>query len=193
MTLRARRGGALYPVLMISIILFMLSAMLPKMLIQSGSALRTDRNRTRTLMTLESGVSMAEARLKREMADDLLAGVTSRPPRAWTAAPSFDNPDFGRRHDSTFRVKVLDTKPYDVVPKGDGVEDHRFSYRLDAKAWERRGGAMRVSVTGLIVVSVRVDVGRSGIPNRTIVGSAIQSINQELPAVDAPPPGAFGH
>lgn len=174
----ARRGGALFPVLIISLILFMLGAMLPRVLIQASSALRNDRTRTLLLTAAESGIAMAEARLKREITDDLLANTTSKTPH-WVVKPSFDNPDFGPDHDSTFAVVLNKVNPFDTTELPGGVVQYRYDYRLDAHGWIKPSHAMRIEVNGLITVTVREFSGNSIAKVRSFLSNSVQAINTE--------------
>lgn len=117
---RARPGGALYPVLVIAVVLFGMAMALPQVLIGASGSMQLDTGRDRKREALESAVAFAEARLKRELGQMCLGGpaelgvvmptggadfplngmtVSRLPP--FSVRPSFANPDYGAR-------KVLD-------------------------------------------------------------------------------------
>ena len=175
---RKRQGGALFPVLILAGILLLLSSMLPQVLVSASRAMRVDRTREQLLYAVESGVAMYEARLKRRIGDDLLAGAEPNKPSA-TVYPTFDNPDFGKRKAIDFEVKLLGMKQKDIAYKTD-QEIHRYSYALDARGWNQEGRRLRMSVNGLMTFVLKVDPGHGGMILRTLEDVTIEAVNREI-------------
>lgn len=174
----ARRGGALYPVLMITAVLLTLSSMLPQVLVGASHAQKNGQARDRLLDAVESGVAFAEARLKQQLSADLLAGSVPKP-APWVMRPSYDNPDFGPKKDANFEVKLVSVKLRGYIPK-DGEEVYEYAYRLHAEGSTPKGRRMELGVSGLVVIEMAVDVSGSGIPSRTLKDAKVTAFNQEL-------------
>lgn len=123
---RARPGGALYPVLLIAVVLFGMAMALPQVLVGAGASLRLDSGRDRKREAMESAVAFAEARLKRELTNLALSGpaelgvvlptagagfplngLSMSKIGGFTVRPSFANPDYGRRKLLDWEVKCL--------------------------------------------------------------------------------------
>jgi hypothetical protein len=175
----ARKGGALYPVLMIAGILLILSNMVPQVLVTASHAMRNDNARERLLNATECGIAVAEAKLKQEVSNGLMAGATPRLDKEWILKPSFENPDFGRHSDYTYEVKLVDFKFRGVGVK-DKKEIYEFSYRLYAKGSSVKGQSLDVAVSGLLRATMSVDTSGSGIAARTLEDVEIHAFNQEL-------------
>jgi hypothetical protein len=196
----AREGTSLYMVLLLTGILFMMSAMLPQVLVQAGSAIRVDRTRDLLMDTVDSGIAFGEARLKRDLSNlvttwsgngDPLQRGPAPPPvgfvpdksgpslqgmAGWVVRPTFDNPDFGPKKTFNFEVRCLKVALYHVQ-RTDISEMNQFHYTLDAGAWEIKGERSRhIEVNGVITVNASID--RHG--NRGIIDLQVQSINREL-------------
>jgi hypothetical protein len=175
----ARRGGSLYPVLMITAILLILSSMLPQVLVGASNAQKNGVARDRLLDAVESGVAFAEARLKQQLSADLMAGSVPKG-GSWVIKPSYDNPDFGPKKDATFEVKLVSVKLDSFVPLGDGKELYRYAYRLHAQGATAKGRQMALGVSGMVTLHMTVDVGASGVPLRSVADVQVTAFNQEL-------------
>jgi hypothetical protein len=177
MTFAQRHGGALYPVLMMATILVILSAMLPQVLVQASTAMRNGNDRQAVLYACESGIAMAEARIKRQLASDLQLG---QPPSLdkLEVSPTMENPDYGRKQDIDFSVRLTGLKLRDVL-KTDQGEIYRYSYGLDAKAWTPKARAVHLAVQGLISLPLTIDRHGGGMPLRAVGPATINAINRE--------------
>lgn len=202
----SRTGGALFPVLMITGIIFLLSSMLPQVLVQASGSLRVDHARDELTNALDSGVAFAEARLKRDLTNYVMAGVpltslagaalatladgtgadsgglgTPLPQLAgWVVKPSFDNPDFGRKKKYAFEVRCQTVRLWKLGLDANG-EIYRFTYALDAGAWREDGNKKHVEVTGTITLTTAVSRSSTGSPVRVLKGPpVINGLNREL-------------
>jgi hypothetical protein len=196
----ARPGTSLYMVILLTGILFMMSAMLPQILVQASGAIRIDRSRDLLMDAVDSGIAFGEARLKRDLTNHVTswsgngdpAQTGPKPPAAgfvpdkagpslqgmagWVVHPTFDNPDFGQRKQLNFEVRCLKVALFHVQ-RTEVSETSQFHYSLDAGAWENKGEHNRhVEVNGVITLNASID--RHG--NRTVNDVQIQSINREI-------------
>ncbi|MFN3431962.1 MAG: hypothetical protein ACK46X_18685 [Candidatus Sericytochromatia bacterium] len=179
--LQQRRGGALYPVLLISACLLIMSSLLPQVLISSSHAQKNDLARDRLLECAESGIAFAEARLKTQVVADVLADAARKPAAddKWVMKPSYDSPDYGPKKDATYEVKLVMRGPA-VVKADDAKEVTMVPYRLHAQATSARGRSMEIGVSGLITVECLIDTAGSGLPSRILRKVMVNGVNQEL-------------
>lgn len=181
--LQARRGGALYPVLLLLGVLVFLGTMIPQVMVQASVGIRGDRGRDSLLLALESGIAFAEGRFKKELTDSLLLSDTPVL-RTFVVKPTLDNPDFGRKKAFNWEARLLRVERFDTVsqPKNP-VTTHVFSYRVQARAWDTKpGGPTSGSeVNGLLSVQVFADKGTSGVPLRSIERVSFESMNEDRP------------
>lgn len=176
----SRPGGALFPVLILSGLLLMLSTMVPQILVSASGAMRNDQDREAVLAACESGVAIAEARLKQRAATDVVIGTPVQIEH-FSLSPSPDSPDYGRRQDVDYSVRLLDFKLKDKIV-GQNEETTRFTYRLDARAWEPKGRSLHLGVSGLLAVVVSIDRGQGGgAAIRQLKDVVLQATNRELP------------
>jgi hypothetical protein len=173
----ARKGGALLPVLILSGILLLLGSILPQVLVSASNAMKNDFQREHLLAAAESGVAIAEARIKRQLADDLLAGAQPRP-ETFTATPSLDNPDYGRSKDYTYDVAVQSVTLKDMVPDANGL-GFRYSYQLTSVGKSARGQTLRLDVTGLITLKLHIDSANGGLATRSLEPIRTEAITRE--------------
>lgn len=176
-----RRGGALYPVLLISACLLIMSSLLPQVLISSSHAQKNDLARDRLLECAESGIAFAEARLKNEVVADVLADAAAKPPAGdkWVMKPSYDSPDYGPKKAATYEVKLVMRSPA-VIRADDAKEVTQVPYRLHAQATSAKGRTMEIGVSGLITVECFIDTAGSGLPSRILKSVMVNGVNQEL-------------
>lgn len=200
----ARRGGALLPVLILAAILFMLSAMLPQLLVAASSGLRHDQSREVLLAAAESGVAFAEARLKNNIEDALTVG-TDPALAPFTCKPTMENPDYGDGHLATFDVAVtsIEALPPADAPdapsldalSGDGQSQGKtrvfaYRYQLVSHAVLHQGRTLSVQVSGIMAFTVNEDRGPAGgLPVRTVTQVKISPIDTEM---QQPQTGAGG-
>jgi hypothetical protein len=191
--MKARTGGALFPVLVIVGILFLLSTMLPQVLVQAAGAIRLDNKRDKLSDALDSGVAFAEARLKRDLAQHVATGAAADHARAnqplggWKVRPTFDNPDFGRKKDYDFEVRCTKASLWKVDTIGIDQEVYRYAYVLDVGAWDaKHGQARHAEITGLVTVTAK-----PGRPERQVAEVKVEGINRERkdPYQSVVPPG----
>lgn len=174
----ARKGGALYPVLMIAGILLILSNMVPQVLVAASHAMRNDNSREGLLNATECGIAVAEAKLKQDVAHALMAAET--PKKAdWVVRPSYGNPDFGHGKDYTYEVKLVDLKLHGAGTTKD-KEVYDVGYRLFAHGSSAKGATLDIAVSGLVRVTLSVDTGGSGLASRALDKVEIHAFNQEL-------------
>jgi hypothetical protein len=186
----ARPGGSLYPVLIIVGILFLMSTMLPQVLVQASGAIRIDHKRDAVGDTLDSAIAFAEAKLKADLATHVATGAaaagskTPAPPAGWVVRPSFDNPDFGHKNPYDFEVKCAKLSLWKV--EVDGLNEvYRFAYTLDAGAWDLKHSLNRhAEVTGLVTVTASPGKGQ-----RNIDDVKLEAMNRDKsqPYVPTPP------
>lgn len=175
----ARPGGALFSVLILSTILLILGIMLPQLLVGTSAAMRNDHDRERVLYAAESGVAFAEARIKRQIGDDLLAGA-SPASQVFELTPSPDSPDFGHGSDLSYLVKLLNL----TVPSlqlDQATQALRCAYQLDARAWTKAGRQVHLEVDGVLDVPLTIDRGSAGgIPAFSLGTIETHAIQREL-------------
>jgi hypothetical protein len=176
----ARTGGALFPVLILVGILFLMSTMLPQLLVQASGAIRIDHKRDTVDQALDSAIAFAEAKLKHDLSTQVATGAaaaggkTPAPPAGWVVRPSFDNPDFGHKNPYDFEVKCLKTTLWKV--EVDGVNEvYRFAYTLDAGAWDDKHTVQKhAEVTGLATVTASPGKGQ-----RNVEDVKLEAMNRE--------------
>lgn len=175
-----RRGGTLFPVLMLVSVLFFLGAMLPQLLTVAGWAIKNDATREEVLHAAENATAIAEARLKRVVSE---AVIDDRPWRVgqFELSPAPDNPDYGARRPADWRVKLLELKLLDKQVD-DERERHRFTYRLRTDAWNRsKRQRAALAANGILTVNVELPRSATGLAARTLGEVTFQAMNQELP------------
>jgi hypothetical protein len=179
--LQKRRGGALYPVLLISACLLIMSSLLPQVLISSSHAQKNDLARDQLLECAESGIAFAEARLKNQVVADVLADAASKPASddKWVIKPSYDSPDYGAKKAATYEVKLVMRGPANIKVE-DAKEVTKVPYRLHAQATSAKGRQMEIGVSGLITVECLIDTAGSGLPSRILRAVKVNGVNQEL-------------
>lgn len=172
-----RRGGALFPVLILSLILLMLASMLPQVLVSASQAMKTDVSRDRLMEAAESGVAFAEAQLKLRLRNDLTVGhaVTVKP---FTVQPSFDNPDFGKRQPIDFESKLVSVKKRETR-LALTEELHRFTYKVSSRAWNTQGRQVQLDVSGTLSAVVKVDAGHGGMAIRSVDTITTEAFGRE--------------
>ena len=203
----ARRGGALYPVLIIMGILFMMSALLPQVLVDASVNIRTDRKRDKLMDAVDTAIAFSEARLKRQLASLVVSGQAAEAGKkivpgtdslkfykegsapsipgsaGWVVKPTFDNPDYGHNHDYDFEARCMRVHLFHV---NDLLvsQVYQFNYTIDAGAWNKAGNNKHVEVNG--VVQIPAAVGPHG--ERTVSDESvtIQGINREVPTPYVP-------
>lgn len=177
----ARAGGALYPVLMLMGVLVFLGAMIPQVLVQASVGIRQDRSRDALTVAMESAIAFAEARLKKDLSDELM--LKDKPDiRPFTIKPSFENPDFGKKRAYDWEARMLRTAVFDVVSnEKDPVKTFVYSYRIQAKAWSTRpdGPNQGAEVNGLISVRILEEKSKGGVATRTLDGVSFETMNEE--------------
>lgn len=177
----ARAGGALYPVLMLMGVLVFLGAMIPQVLVQASVGIRQDRGRDALTVAMESAIAFAEARLKKDLSDELM--LKDKPDiRPFTIKPSFENPDFGKKRAYDWEARMLRTTVFDVVSnEKDPVKTFVYSYRIQAKAWSTRpdGPNQGAEVNGLISVRILEEKSKGGVATRTLDGVSFETMNEE--------------
>ncbi|HEY9722512.1 MAG TPA: hypothetical protein V6D47_10875 [Oscillatoriaceae cyanobacterium] len=198
--MRARHGGALLPVLILAIILFLLSAMLPQVLVAASSAMRHDQGRETLLAAAESGVAFAEARLKDNITDALTLGQAPNL-APFDCKPTMENPDYGDGHRATFDVAVTDIEALPPVEASDptsadassGVPDEvdAFHYQLISHASSDQGQGLSVQVSGIMAFTVHVDHGDSGgVAVKTVTKVEISPLDAEFRDGESAPVGS---
>ena len=179
--LRAREGGALYPVLLLMGVLVFLGAMIPQVLVQASVGIRQDRSRESLNTAMESAIAFAEARLKKDLSDELV--LKDKPDvRPFTIKPSFENPDFGKKRAYDWEARLLKTEVFDVVaPEKDPVKTFVYAYRIQAKAWSTRpdGPNQGSEVNGLISVRILEEKSKGGVATRTLDGVSFETMNED--------------
>lgn len=202
----ARAGNSLYMVLLITGVLFILSMMLPQVLVQAAGGIKLDHGRDQLMDAMDSGIAFAEARLKHDLANTVGAwgpaerGGATPPPQGltpdengpgipgmagWVATPSYDNPDFGPKHRFTFEVRCLKARLFNVKEYQNGQALYQFNYALHAGAWEVARGpgtSKKMEVTG--VVSVIATISPQG--TRTVDSVKLQGIDHAVEGEYAP-------
>lgn len=177
----ARAGGALYPVLMLMGVLVFLGAMIPQVLVQASVGIRQDRSRDALTVAMESAIAFAEARLKKDLSDELM--LKDKPDiRPFTIKPSFENPDFGKKRAYDWEARMLRTTVFDVVSnEKDPVKTFVYFYRIQAKAWSTRpdGPNQGAEVNGLISVRILEEKSKGGVATRTLDGVSFETMNEE--------------
>lgn len=172
-----RRGGALFPVLILSLILLMLATMLPQVLVSASQAMKTDVSRDQVLEAAESGIAFAEAQLKLRLRNDLgvSQNVTVKP---FTTQPSFDNPDFGQRKPVDFETRLTTFKKRETRLELT-QELHRYTYKMASRAWNQQGRQVHVDVTGTMTAVVKVDMGHGGMAIRVVDKITTEAFGRE--------------
>lgn len=178
MKLARRRGGALFPVLILSVILLMLCTMLPQVLVGASKAMTTDVSRDRVLEAAESGVAFAEAQLKQRLKNDLTLGHTVKL-SGFVIQPSFDNPDFGKRKLIDWETRLVSVKKRETRLELT-QELHRFGYKLASRAWNTQGRQIKLDVSGTLTATVKVDVGHGGMAIRSVEKITTEAFAREL-------------
>ncbi|MDB5097093.1 MAG: hypothetical protein JWM80_1514 [Cyanobacteria bacterium RYN_339] len=180
MPVGARPGGALFPVLILVGILFMISTMLPQILVQASGAIRIDHKRDAVSDTLDSAIAFAEAKLKRDLALQVASGAaaagpkTAAPAAGWAIRPSFDNPDYGHKNLYDFEVKCTKISLWKVEIQGLN-EVYRFAYVLDVGAWDQKHALNKhAEVTGLATITASPGKGQ-----RNIEEVKLEAMNRE--------------
>jgi hypothetical protein len=176
----ARAGGALFPVLILVGIMFLMSTMLPQLLVQASGAIHIDHKRDAVDQALDSAIAFAEAKLKHDLATQVATGAaagggkTAAPPAGWVVRPSFDNPDFGHKNPYDFEARCLKIGLWKV--EVDGLNEvYRFAYTLDVGAWDQKHTVQKhAEVTGLVTV-----VASPGKGQRNIEDVKLEAMNRD--------------
>ncbi len=177
----ARAGGALYPVLLLMGVLVFLGAMIPQVLVQASVGIKQDRSRDSLTVALESAIAFAEARLKKDLSDELVLKDAARI-TPFTIKPSFENPDFGKKRAYDWEARLLKTSVFDVVSnEKDPVKTFVYAYRLQAKAWSTRPDGLNQGseVNGLISVRILDEKSKGGVSIRTLDGVSFETMNED--------------
>lgn len=156
-----RRGGALFPVLILSLILLMIATLLPQVLVSASNAMKTDVTRDRLLEAAESGVAFTEAQLKRRVGSDLTAGQPTTV-KDLLVRPSFDNPDFGKKKPIDFEAKLVMLKKRETNLSLE-KEIHRYTYKIQSRAWNTLGRQVDLTASGTLTFHIKNNANQGGL------------------------------
>jgi hypothetical protein len=172
-----RRGGALFPVLILSLILLMIATLLPQVLVSASNAMKTDVTRDRLLEAAESGVAITEAQLKRRITSDLTAGQPASV-KTLRVVPSFDNPDFGKKKPVDYEAKLVTLKKRETN-LGLDKEVHRYTYKIQTRAWTVTGRQLDLTTSGTLSFFVKVDRGTGGMTIKSVEKVTTEAFGRE--------------